>query len=150
MFGRKLDEKLGKIHFWMTFIFMNGVFFPMHYIGTRGYPRRIADWTNYPDTLGDLAWINIFMTICAYLLFLGQFVFFWNLFKSLRNGEKVGNNPWKANSLEWHATSPPWHENFPVIPTVYRGPYEFASPDVEEDYLPQAKQLESEAETTSV
>jgi len=147
MFGRKLDEKLGKIHFWLTFVFMNGVFFPMHYIGTRGYPRRIADWRTYPDSLADMAWINIFMTICAYLLFLGQFVFFWNLFKSIRKGEKVGSNPWKAGSLEWHATSPPWHENFQVIPTVYRGPYEFSHPDADEDYIPQTQPPKTSAAT---
>ncbi|MEE8104408.1 MAG: cbb3-type cytochrome c oxidase subunit I [Planctomycetota bacterium] len=139
MFGKKLDERLGKIHFWLTFVFMNGVFFPMHYIGTRGYPRRIADWRNYPDSLADLAWINIFMTICAYVLFLSQIVFFWNIIKSLRKGERVGNNPWKANSLEWHATSPPWHENFQIIPTVYRGPYEFSVPGADEDYVMQTQ-----------
>ncbi|MEM8883542.1 MAG: cbb3-type cytochrome c oxidase subunit I [Planctomycetota bacterium] len=140
MFGRIMDEKLGKTHFWLTFVFMNCTFFAMHIVGAGGMQRRIADPTQYE---GLLRWmpLNRFMTISAYLLLFSQAVFFWNLIKSLRSGKQVGNNPWKANSLEWHATSPPWFENFQQIPTVYRGPYEFASPDVEDDYLPQTRDL---------
>jgi cytochrome c oxidase subunit 1 len=140
MFGRKMDEKLGSIHFWLTFVLMNCTFFAMHIVGLGGMQRRIADPRVYE---GLLRWmpLNRFMTWSAYLLLLSQVVFFWNLFKSLRGGERVGNNPWKANSLEWHATSPPWYENFQIIPTVYRGPYEYASPDVEEDFLPQTREL---------
>jgi len=100
MFGRKMDDKLGNIHFWLTFVFMNCTFFAMHIVGAGGMQRRIADPTQYEGLLR-----------------------------------------WKANSLEWHATSPPWFENFHIIPTVYRGPYEYASPDVEEDYLPQTREL---------
>ena len=140
MFGRKLNETWGRWHFWLTFVFMNGVFFPMHYTGGLGYPRRISDWRTY-ESLHSMEWINILMTVCAYLLFASQILFAVNIIRSLRRGEKVGNNPWQANSLEWHATSPPWHENFQIIPTVHRGPYEFSSPDVDEDYLPQTRQL---------
>ncbi len=140
MFGRKMDEKLGSIHFWLTFVLMNCTFFAMHIVGLGGMQRRIADPTVYE---GLLRWmpLNRFMTWSAYLLLLSQVVFFWNLFKSLRGGERVGNNPWKANSLEWDATSPPWFENFHEIPHVHRGPYEYASPEVEEDYLPQSRVL---------
>ncbi|MHC4449061.1 MAG: cytochrome c oxidase subunit I [Planctomycetota bacterium] len=141
MFGRKMDDKLGRIHFWLTFVAMNCTFFPMHIVGMGGMQRRIADPTQYE---GLLRWMpmNRFMSVSAYFLLAFQVVFFWNVIKSLRGGERVGNNPWKANSLEWHATSPPWFENFQIIPTVFRGPYEYASPDVEEDFLPQTKQLE--------
>jgi cytochrome c oxidase subunit 1 len=140
MFGRKMDEKLGSWHFWTTFVFMNCTFFAMHIVGAGGMQRRIADPTQYE---GLMRWmpLNKFMTVSAYLLLFSQVFFFWNLIKSLRGGEKVGNNPWKSNSLEWHATSPPWFENFQIIPTVYRGPYEYASPEVEEDYLPQTREL---------
>ena len=112
----------------------------MHIVGAGGMQRRIADPTVYE---GLVRWMpmNRFMTYNAFLLFLAQIPFFINFFKSMVSGERCGNNPWKANSLEWHATSPPWFENFQVIPTVYRGPYEFASPDSEEDFLPQTKEL---------
>jgi cytochrome c oxidase subunit 1 len=141
MFGRKMDDKLGRLHFWLTFVAMNCTFFPMHIVGMGGMQRRIADPTQYE---GLLRWMpmNRFMSVSAYFLLAFQVLFFWNVIKSLRGGERVGNNPWKANSLEWHATSPPWFENFQIIPTVFRGPYEYASPDVEEDFLPQTKQLE--------
>jgi len=139
-FGRLMDERWGKWHFWTTFIFANGTFFLMHVVGAGGMQRRIADPTVYE---GLRRWMpmNQFMTVNAFLLFLAQIPFFINFFKSISSGERCGNNPWKANSLEWHATSPPWFENFKVIPTVYRGPYEYASPDRDEDYLPQAEEL---------
>ena len=140
MFGRMMDDRLGKIHFWLTFVAMNCTFFPMHIVGAGGMQRRIADPTQYE---GLLRWmpLNKFMTISAYLLLFSQVLFFWNVIAGLVSGRKVGNNPWKANSLEWDCTSPPWYENFKIIPTVYRGPYEYASPDVEEDFLPQTREL---------
>jgi cytochrome c oxidase subunit 1 len=140
MFGRKMDEKLGRIHFWLTFVAMNCTFFPMHIVGAGGMQRRIADPMQY-EGLHKWQFLNQFMSVSAYFLLAFQVVFFWNVIKSLRGGEKVGNNPWKANSLEWHATSPPWFENFQVIPQVYRGPYEYASPESEEDFLPQTTEL---------
>ncbi|MHC4958210.1 MAG: cytochrome c oxidase subunit I [Planctomycetota bacterium] len=144
MCGRMMDEKLGKIHFWGTFIFANGTFFAMHIVGMGGMQRRIGDPTEYESLLRWMP-LNKFMTVNALLLFAWQVPFLYNVVKSWFAGEKCGSNPWHANSLEWHATSPPWFENFQVIPTVYRGPYEFASPDVEEDYLPQTRGLEAEA-----
>jgi cytochrome c oxidase subunit 1 len=138
MFGRMMDERLGKWHFWLTFVFMNGVFFPMHIVGIGGMQRRIADPLAYEHLHRWATW-NRIMTVSAYLLFASQVIFFWNFFRSLRRGSPAGNNPWKSNTLEWTCTSPPWHENFEVIPTVYHGPYEYASPDTEEDYLPQTQ-----------
>jgi len=142
MFGRLMDEKLGKIHFWGTFVLGNCTFFAMHIVGIGGMQRRIADLTQYPELVRWMP-LNRFMTISAFLLFAWQIPFLYNFFKSMVAGEKCGNNPWKANSLEWHATSPPWYENFQVIPEVHRGPYEFSSPDVEEDYLEQTRVLEA-------
>ncbi len=140
MFGRMMSERLGRWHFWLTFLFSNGVFFPMHIVGAGGMHRRIAVPTVYEGLERWSTW-NQIMTVSAFLLFLSQLPFLWNFFVSLKRGAKAGNNPWHANSLEWECTSPPWHENFQVIPTVHRGPYEYASPDVEDDFLPQARGL---------
>jgi len=140
MFGRLMDERWGRIHFWLTFVFMNGTFFLMHVIGLR-MQRRIANPTDaiWDLTIGPVQWMNVVMTVSAFLLFLSQIPFLVNFVRSLKKGEKAGSNPWNANSLEWHATSPPWHENFEVIPTVHRGPYEFASPETTEDFYPQTE-----------
>jgi len=144
MFGRQMDDRLGRIHFWLTFVFGNGTFFLMHIVGAGGMQRRIGNWTNYQveGYLTKWEFLNQFMTVSAWLLFLSQLPFLWNFFKSIFAGEKVGKNPWKANSLEWHAPSPPGHGNFgETIPTVHRGPYEFSSPEVGEDFLPQTREL---------
>ena len=142
MFGRKMNERLGRWHFWLTFIFGNSVFFIMHFVGAGGMQRRIADPTNFPH-LARWQFLNQFMTVSAFCLFLSQAIFLVNFVRSLRGGEKVGPNPWNANTLEWAAPSPPPHGNFgETIPTVYRGPYEYASPEVTEDYLPQWRELE--------
>jgi cytochrome c oxidase subunit 1 len=140
MFGRLMDEKWGRIHFWLSFVFLNGTFFLMHVVGLR-MQRRIANPTEkiWAELIGPYQWMNVLMTVCAFALFLSQIPFLINFFRSLKSGEKAGNNPWNANTLEWHATSPPWHENFQVIPTVYRGPYEYASPETKEDFYPQAQ-----------
>jgi cytochrome c oxidase subunit 1 len=84
---------------------------------------------------------NIFITVCAFLLVVGQIPFVVNFFWCLFAGKKAENNPWEANTLEWSAPSPPPHGNFGAIPEVYRGPYEYSSPEVREDYLPQDRGL---------
>jgi cytochrome c oxidase subunit 1 len=98
--------------------------------------RRIADPMQY-EFLKPLMPVNQFMSISAFVLGLAQIVFFVNFFGSLFWGKKVDRNPWLSNSLEWAAPSPPPHGNFEKTPVVYRGPYEYAAPDVEEDYWPQ-------------
>jgi cytochrome c oxidase subunit 1 len=138
MFGRLMNERLGKWHFATTFVFSNGVFYPMHILGTAGHMRRIADPEQYAF-LKPLMPINQFMTICAILLGLAQLIFFVNFFGSLFWGARADRNPWKSNSLEWTAPSPPPHGNFEVIPNVYRGPYEYSAPDAKDDYWPQAE-----------
>jgi cytochrome c oxidase subunit 1 len=138
MFGRMMNEPWGKVHFALTFVFANCTFYPMHIIGIGLQPRRYFDWSEFAFTrhLGPL---NTFMSISALALGVTQFIFVANFVYSLFLGKKAGNNPWHSNSLEWSATSPAPHGNFPVPPIVDRGPYEYASPETEEDYQPQAR-----------
>jgi len=138
MFGRMMNDTLGKIHFFGTFIFFNGTFFPMHILGIGGHMRRIYNPTQYEFLLPLQHW-NVFITWCAIGLGFMQIVFLVNFFWSLFAGEKAEKNPWHANTLEWEAPSPPPHGNFLEIPSVYRGPYEYSVPGMSEDWLPQAR-----------
>src|SRR5213593_70953 len=142
MFGRLMNETLGKIHFALTFIGFNWTFFPMHILGVGGHMRRIYNPTQY-EFLKPMQGVNVFITIGALILGAGQLILIVNFFWSMFAGKVAGKNPWQANTLEWEAPSPPPHGNFPgPLPTVYRGPYEYSSPLVAEDYLPQARRLE--------
>jgi cytochrome c oxidase subunit 1 len=140
MFGRMMNEGLGKIHFALTYIFFNGAFFPMHFLGVGGHMRRIYNPTQYEFLQPMQDW-NVFITVSALLLGASQIFFLGNFFYSLFAGKKAERNPWQANTLEWVAPTPPPHGNFEVQPVVYRGPYEYSSPEVEEDWLPQDKNL---------
>jgi cytochrome c oxidase subunit 1 len=144
MFGRMTNEPLGKLHFWLSFICFNGTFFPMHILGVGGHMRRIYNPLQY-EFLKDIQYINVFITVSAIGLGLAQIPFVVNFFWSLFAGKKADINPWNANTLEWTAPSPPPHGNFDAIPTVYRGPYEYSSPLVKEDWLPQTRRLGPEA-----
>ena len=134
--GRLANEKLGKIHFWLTLITFNCVFFPMHILGLGGHMRRIYDPTFY-DYLKVLQPVNVFITVSAIGLGLTQLLFLYNLFRSRRKGRPVGDNPWNANTLEWSTSSPPPPGNFTEIPIVQRGPYEYGNPSAVDDFLPQ-------------
>ena len=136
MFGRMMDEKLGKLHFFLTFLFLNGTFYTMHILGAVGFPRRLADPYHY-ETFRHLLPMNRFMTWCAILMVATQVIFAWNFITSMFFGKKVGRNPWGANGLEWSAPSPPGHGNFDFQPVVYRGPYEYGDPESDKDYYPQ-------------
>jgi cytochrome c oxidase subunit 1 len=136
MFGRMMDETLGKIHFFLTFVFLNGTFFTMHILGAVGFPRRLADPYDY-ETFKHLLPMNQFMSICAILMVTSQVFFIFNFVYSMFFGTPVGRNPWGANSLEWFAPSPPGHGNFDMQPIVYRGPYEYGSPEVDTENYPQ-------------
>ncbi|MFQ5700364.1 MAG: cbb3-type cytochrome c oxidase subunit I [Acidobacteriota bacterium] len=138
MFGKMMNETLGKVHFVLTFIAFNCTFFPMHILGVGGHMRRIANPTYY-EFLKPLQHWNVFITISAFALGLAQILFVINFFMSLATGRKAEQNPWHANTLEWAAApTPPPHGNFPgELPTVHRGPYEYSSPEVQEDWLPQ-------------
>ena len=138
MFGRMMNDTLGKIHFWGTIIPFNGIFIPLFVLGQAGQHRRIFNFENYPDL--SLPWMQDtrqLATYCMLVMLAFQVVFFYNFFASLVKGEKAGKNPWKACTLEWTAPSPPGHGNWDVLPTVYRGPYEYSHPDHDEDYWPQ-------------
>lgn len=146
MFGRMMNETLGKIHFWWTLIFFNLVFWPMFLLGMGGHMRRIYNPLQY-DFLKPLQPINEFITIAAIILFIGQIPFIINFFWSLFAGKRAERNPWHANTLEWVAPSPPPHGNFETVPTVYTGPYDYSLPDKTEDWQPQNQPLEQVAST---
>jgi cytochrome c oxidase subunit I len=137
--GRKMSSLLGQIHFWPSFLFMNGVFFPMFIQGLAGVQRRLYDGgASYSHAQPVLHW-NAFMSVSAWLLGLSQIAFIINLFWSMKKGEKVGSNPWDATTLEWAAApSPPIaHGNFVEVPTVVRGPYDYSLPGASKDFTPQ-------------
>ena len=136
MFGRLMNERLGKIHFWMTVIPMNFVFFPMLIQGMFGMQRRLATPTEQWHNLPVQGW-SMMIGIAAAVLFVGQLPFLWNFFWSLKHGEIAGENPWNATTLEWACPSPPPHGNFAKEPEVFRGPYEYSVPGHKTDYWPQ-------------
>jgi len=140
MFGRMMNEALGKIHFWFTFILFNSVFIPMHLVGLRGMMRRIANPMQY-EFLKPLQPLNQFITLAAIVLLLSQIAFVINVFWSLAGRKAAERNPWQANTLEWSAESPPPHGNFATTPVVYRGPYEYSSPEAADDWLAQNQPL---------
>ena len=149
MFGRMMNETLGKVHFTLSFIAFNCTFFVMHIVGAAGMPRRYAAYaveSGVTETWAHLQPYNEFMTYSAVGLAIAQIPFLINFFWGVARGPKAPANPWKANTLEWQLETPLVHGNFfPDLPTVYRGPYEYSSPLVEEDYLPQNTKLEGKA-----
>jgi cytochrome c oxidase subunit 1 len=137
--GRKMSTLLGHLHFWPSFLFINGVFMPMFIQGMAGVSRRLYDGgATYSHAQGVLEW-NVVMSVSAWLLGLAQIPFIINLFWSLRKGQRVDSNPWGATTLEWAAApSPPIaHGNFAEIPTVVRGPYDYSLPGASQDFTPQ-------------
>tara|TARA_B100001250_G_scaffold378563_1_gene368483 strand:+ start:245 stop:1957 length:1713 start_codon:yes stop_codon:yes gene_type:complete len=138
--GRKLSETLGKLHFWTSLIFMNGVFMPMFIQGLAGVSRRMYDGgLQYAHASDVLHW-NEFMSISAFCLGLAQIPFILNFFMSLIAGEKVDRNPWESTTIEWSAPSPPLpHINFEGPVEVYNGPYEYSVPGAKNDFLPQTQ-----------
>lgn len=136
MFGRMMNETLGKIHFIGTFVFTNGVFYMMHQLGLAGLMRRTADPYAY-ETYAHLQPLNEFISICAFALLFWQIFFVINLVVSMGWGKRVGRNPWGATTLEWDAPSPPGHGNFDRQLRVVRGGYEYSKPGEESDFLPQ-------------
>ena len=137
MFGRMMHEGLGKLHFWITFPGVYAIFMPMHFLGLVGHPRRYPDLTG-ATFLGPLLPVQRFISIAAFITIAGQLIFLFNFLWSLKWGEKAEINPWHATTLEWTVPSPPPHDNFAgKVPSVYRGPYEFAVPGAAEDYVPQ-------------
>jgi cytochrome c oxidase subunit 1 len=137
MFGRMLNKNLGYIHFWVTAICAYGVFFPMHFIGLAGLPRRYYTNTNFP-LFDDLQNVNVLITTFALVGGAFQLVFLYNFFSSIFYGKKAVMNPWKSNTLEWTAPVEHIHGNWPgEIPEVHRWPYDYSNPNHEEDFVPQ-------------
>ena len=137
MYGRMLNQNLGYFHFWLTFISAYLVFFPMHFMGLAGVPRRYYMFTLVKDfeIWGDT---NKLITIAALVGGFAQLLFLYNFFYSMFRGKKATQNPWQSNTLEWSTPVEHLHGNWPgEIPTVYRGPYEYSRPDREEDFFPQ-------------
>lgn len=147
--GRMMNEFLGKVHFWASLIFINGVFFPMFLQGMAGVHRRwydgggaSAEALTYQLAGPVLHW-NKFMSYSAFLLALAQLPFIINFFWSIWRGRQVGRNPWDATTVEWDAPSPPPHGNFDKELSVHRGPYEYSVPGEDKDYTPQTELPES-------
>jgi cytochrome c oxidase subunit 1 len=122
MTGRMFDERLGKWHFWSTFVFFNLTFAPMHILGLQGMPRRVS---TYASQFADL---NLFISIASFGLGLSTLIFIYNMVTSWRGGPIAEANPWRALTLEWQVSSPPPVFNFDRVPTVVGGPYEYGIP----------------------
>jgi cytochrome c oxidase subunit 1 len=137
MFGRMMNKTQGYIHFWVTAVCAYGVFFPMHFIGMAGLPRRYYTNSNFP-LFDELADTNVLITVFALVGAAFQLVFFWNFFYSIFKGKKAPMNPWRSNTLEWTAPVEHMHGNWPGdIPAVHRWPYDYSKPGHDEDFVPQ-------------
>ncbi len=142
MYGKMMNKRLGYVHFWITIFGAYGVFFPMHFVGLAGAPRRYYDYSVYgefnqnsADMMMDL---NIVITSFAIMAALGQLIFLFNFFYSIVRGPKAVQNPWNSNTLEWTTPVEHIHGNWPgEIPTVHRWPYDYSKPGAENDFIPQ-------------
>jgi cytochrome c oxidase subunit 1 len=137
MFGRMMNSTLGSIHFWLSFVGVYLVFFPMHYIGIAGFPRRYYSWTNF-ETFSGFTDLNMLVSVAAIITLAAQFIFLFNFFYSMFRGRLAPANPWNSNTLEWTTPRHPGHGNWVgEIPSVYRWPYDYSKPGSKEDYIPQ-------------
>ncbi|MBT6635104.1 MAG: cytochrome c oxidase subunit I, partial [Flavobacteriaceae bacterium] len=137
LFGRMMNKNLGYIHFWVTAVCAYGVFFPMHFIGMAGLPRRYYTNSNFP-LFDDLADTNTIITVFAITGALIQIVFLYNFIHSIFYGKKASQNPWNSTTLEWTASIKHIHGNWQgKIPEVYRWPYDYSKPGYKEDFVPQ-------------
>jgi len=134
--GRQMNEMLGKVHFWFSFLFMNGIFMPMMFEGMAGVSRRLFDPTVYTHAEAAHG-LTIMTSWSAWGLALAQIPFVINFFWSMRKKEMAADNPWQATTLEWATPTPPPHGNFVEPPVVYSGPYEYSVPGAEHDFSPQ-------------
>ena len=141
--GRMLNEGLGRFHFWVTFVGLYCLYYPMHYLGIMGVPRRYfsnVGANGLPDWIPESAqFVNIWISIAAIVVASVQLLFLYNLYRSATHGKPAGGNPWGATTLEWQTSdTPPTHGNFgKELPSVYRWAYDFSVPGAEEDFIPQ-------------
>jgi len=146
MYGRMMNMRLGFVHFWITIVGAYGVFFPMHFVGLAGAPRRYYDFSVYKDfdnaSLELMMDLNVIITVFAIIAALGQAIFLFNFFYSIFRGPKAPLNPWKSNTLEWTTPVEHMHGNWPgELPVVHRWPYDYSNPAHEEDFVPQTVPL---------
>jgi cytochrome c oxidase subunit 1 len=139
--GRMLNETLGHIHFWITFLGTYAIFFPMHYLGLLGVPRRYYELGETAFVPASAHTLNIFITIMALVVGASQMIFLFNLAWSLSRGRASGGNPWRATTLEWQTPqTPPAHGNWGKdLPVVYRWAYDYSVPGAAEDFIPQTE-----------
>src|SRR5262245_23462079 len=137
--GRMLDERLGQFHFWVTFLGAYLIFFPMHYLGLMGVPRRYNELGDMGIISQSAHQLNAFISVMAFIVGFAQMVFLFNLLWSIRHGREAGGNPWRATSLEWQTPeTPPPHGNWgKELPVVYRWAYDYSVPGAKQDFLPQ-------------
>jgi cytochrome c oxidase subunit 1 len=137
MFGRMMNSTLSYLHFWLTFAGVYLIFFPMHFLGMSGFPRRYYAFT-YFETFDAYADLNAFISVAAILTFIGQGIFLFNFFHAMFFGKEAPANPWKATTLEWTTPVKVKAGNWPgPVPVVYRWPYDYSLPGAEQDYVPQ-------------
>jgi cytochrome c oxidase subunit 1 len=142
--GRMLDERLGRFHFWVTFIGTYLIYFPMHYLGVLGMPRRYHDYANYDFIPASAHSLNAFITVVALLVGAAQLVFVYNLVWSALRGRPAGSNPWRAASLEWATPHvPPQHGNWGAnLPVACRWAYAYSVPGARQDFIAQNAPLQ--------
>jgi cytochrome c oxidase subunit 1 len=137
MFGRTLNETLGRFHFWLTLVPFYGVFLTQHFIGLAGMPRRYYMFQTY-QYLEPVRHLNVVVTYFAFALGAAQLIFLANFVMSLARGRKAVENPWRATTLEWTTVSPPPHGNWTgELPSVERWAYEYSPETTDADFVPQ-------------
>ncbi len=151
MYGKMMNNRLGYVHFWITIVGAYGVFFPMHFVGLAGAPRRYYDYSVYEgfnaDSYNMMMDLNVIITVFAILAAVGQIAFLYNFFYSIYRGPKAPQNPWNSNTLEWTTPVEHIHGNWPgELPTVHRWPYDYSKPGMEEDFIPQTTPLGEDEE----
>jgi len=146
--GRMLNDTLGKLHFWITFVGTYLIYFPMHYLGFLGMPRRYYAYDGYQFIPASAQQLNVFITVVALIVGVAQLLFLFNLAWSAFKGRPAGPNPWGATTLEWQTPdTPPGHGNWgEEQPVVYRWAYEYSVPGADEDFVPQNLMPEGEGE----
>ena len=142
MYGRMMNTRLGYAHFWVTLVGSYGVFFPMHFVGLAGAPRRYYDYSVYGEfdtqSFEMIMDLNVIITVFAIIAAVGQAIFLFNFFYSIYRGPKAIQNPWKSNTLEWTTPVDHIHGNWPgALPVVHRWPYDYSKPGAEDDFIPQ-------------
>ena len=142
MYGRMMNNRMGYAHFWITIVGAYGVFFPMHFVGLAGAPRRYYDYSVYgefdTESFNMIMDLNVIITIFAIIAALGQVIFLFNFFYSIYRGPAAPQNPWKSNTLEWTTPVEHIHGNWPgALPVVHRWPYDYSKPGAADDFIPQ-------------